>query len=159
MKLIQTVSADSSCINAEKHIFRFIKDIQDFMQFRNTPDSELKDNKVAEIKLFLQKNYHQQWTVNELASQVGLSRSHFTREFVKYTGISPHEYQIQLRLQRAKQLLQAGNDPVDTAYESGFCDQSHLNRWLKRVFYVTPKQFYIRSTSVQDKHNRSRLNC
>jgi AraC family transcriptional regulator len=60
--------------------------------------------------------------------------------FKQSTGLTPHQYVIQCRVERAKQLLLQGELTIaDIAYRVGFANQSHLNRHFKRLFGVTPK--------------------
>ncbi len=53
----------------------------------------------------------------------------------------PHTYQLQLRMARARRLLQRGMEPGDVAAQLGFTDQSHLTRHFKRLFRLTPGQY------------------
>jgi AraC family transcriptional regulator len=59
------------------------------------------------------------------------------------TGLPPHQYVIARRVERARQLLQAGTDlPLaEVAVEVGFSDQSQLSRHFKRLVGATPRQF------------------
>ena len=79
----------------------------------------------------------------ELASEVGLSQSHFASLFHLSTGLSPHQYIVQRRVERAQSLLTSTKCSIDEiATVVGFYDQSHLTRQMRRVLGVTPK--YIR---------------
>src|SRR5712692_5131943 len=79
----------------------------------------------------------------ELAFEVGLSPSHFASLFRKTTGLSPHHYVIQRRLEQAQQLLKSTRLSIgEIASAVGFYDQSHLVRHMRRVMGVTPT--YIR---------------
>ncbi|WP_082236580.1 AraC family transcriptional regulator [Pseudomonas sp. WCS374] len=67
--------------------------------------------------------------VEEVAEACKLSRSHFSRAFKVNTGVSPSEWLINARLERAKELLLSGTTAVsDVALACGFCDQSHFTR-------------------------------
>ena len=61
-----------------------------------------------------------------------------TREAV---GMTPHAYQTQVRVRRAKSLLQAGLPITLAAAEAGFYDQAHLNRHFKRIVGLTPGRY------------------
>ncbi|MNG37101.1 HTH-type transcriptional activator RhaR [compost metagenome] len=61
--------------------------------------------------------------------------------FKKSVGISPHSYQIQVRVAHAQRLLRAGVGIADAAIACGFFDQSHLNRAFKKVVGLTPGSF------------------
>ncbi len=78
----------------------------------------------------------------DLAAEAGLSPFHLLRQFRARFGLPPHAYQRQIRIDRAKALLRQGVPPAEVAHLVGFADQSHLTRWFKRTFGVTPVQFH-----------------
>jgi AraC family transcriptional regulator len=82
-------------------------------------------------------------TLEQLAAVARLSPYHFARQFKIATGLPPHQYVIQRRVERAKQLLQAATDlPLaEVALHAGFSDQSVLCLHFKRLVGVTPRQF------------------
>jgi AraC-like DNA-binding protein len=55
------------------------------------------------------------------------------RRFKSEVGLPPHTYQIALRLQLARRLIERGTRPADAAAEAGFTDQSHLHRHFRRM--------------------------
>jgi len=78
----------------------------------------------------------------ELAAIAQLSVFHFCRSFKRSTGFTPHQYVIQQRVERAKQLLKDGKMGIsEVAIACGFTHQSHLNRHFKRLTGVPPKKF------------------
>jgi len=75
--------------------------------------------------------------VAALASIVGRSPYHFSRVFSRSFGISPHRYVVHLRLRRAIELIRDGRASLaEIAARTGFADQSHLSRWVRRVHGV-----------------------
>jgi AraC family transcriptional regulator len=81
--------------------------------------------------------------LTELASEVGLSQSHFASLFRMSTGLPPHRYVLQRRVERAQALLRSTALSIEEiAIDVGFYDQSHLTRQMRRTLGVTPK--YIR---------------
>lgn len=82
-------------------------------------------------------------TLAQLAAVVRLNPYHFARQFKAATGLPPHQYVILRRVERAKQLLQAGTDLslAEVALRAGFSDQSQFSRHFKRFVGVTPGQF------------------
>jgi len=84
----------------------------------------------------------------ELAGMTGLSQFALLRAFRRETGLPPHAYLNQLRVRRARQLLDDGLAPADVAVATGFADQAHLTRHFKRVVGVPPAA-YQRERFVQ----------
>ncbi len=102
---------------------------------------------VARAVDYLQAHYDENPSLERLSEIAGLSRFHFLRVFSRRMGLPPHAYLTQLRVGRAKDLIGRGNAIADVALETGFSDQSHLNRHFKRIVGVTPGTY---SNSVQD---------
>ncbi|WP_158746929.1 AraC family transcriptional regulator [Acidisphaera sp. L21] len=74
-----------------------------------------------------------------LAEACGLSPSHFARAFRQSTGLPPHRWLLNRRVDRAKELmLTTGMSLPDLAAACGFSDQSHLSRVFERVVGVPP---------------------
>lgn len=80
-------------------------------------------------------------TLAELAARAGLSRYQFLRAFTRLTGLPPHAYLLQRRVQRARQLVRGGLPLAEAAAASGFADQSHMTRCFARSFGLTPGAF------------------
>ncbi|MBK4783128.1 MAG: AraC family transcriptional regulator [Pantoea sp. Pent] len=92
-------------------------------------------NNVIEV---LQQAERQPWALSELASLSGMSRYQLIRAFRSATGMTPHAYQLNLRINKARHWLQSGRDITDIAYRLGFADQSHFQRVFKAHTGVTP---------------------
>jgi AraC family transcriptional regulator len=82
-------------------------------------------------------------SLDEMAAVARLSPYHFARQFKAATGLPPHQYVIMRRVERAKDLLQAGTDLAlaQVAARAGFSDQSQFSHHFKRLVGVTPGQF------------------
>lgn len=94
---------------------------------------------------YINDRLEQKLGLEELATIVGFSQYHFARAFKQSTGLSPHQYVIRQRVERAKQLLQKGKmDIGQVAIVCGFTHQSHLHRHFKRLIGITPKEFLNR---------------
>lgn len=80
-------------------------------------------------------------TLAAIANVSGLSSYHLIRSFTQAYGQTPHAFQLDQRINRAKQLLKRGNTIVDVAQQLGFADQSHFQRHFKNRHAVTPKVY------------------
>ncbi|MDR7331424.1 AraC family transcriptional regulator [Roseateles asaccharophilus] len=76
-----------------------------------------------------------------LAADAGLSRYQFLRAFTRLTGLPPHAYVLQRRVQRARHLVRTGLPLAEAAAAAGFADQSHMTRCFARNFGLTPGAF------------------
>lgn len=80
-------------------------------------------------------------TLAALAAAAGLSRYQFLRAFTRLTGLPPHAYLLQRRVQLARRLVRQGTGLAEAAAASGFADQSHMTRCFVRSFGLTPGGF------------------
>ncbi|MDI7862157.1 AraC family transcriptional regulator [Rhizobiaceae bacterium n13] len=88
---------------------------------------------------FIEENCLRSIRLEELASLTGLSQSHFSHAFKASTGVAPHQWQMNARLDRAKQLLLGNGMPITTvAVETGFSDQAHFTRVFRKNTGTTP---------------------
>lgn len=77
-------------------------------------------------------------SLSELAALGGVSQFQLLRGFSKMTGLTPHAYLIQRRLQRARKMIAAGTALADAAQAAGFADQSHMTRLFVRTYGMSP---------------------
>jgi AraC family transcriptional regulator len=78
-------------------------------------------------------------TLSQLATECGLSRSHFVRAFRQSTGVPPHRWLQRRRLERAQELLRNGKSPLrEVAQACGFADASHLSRTFTEELGTSP---------------------
>ena len=103
-------------------------------------------NGLSQIKLKLIKDYinehlDQNLKLDDIAAIAQMSPYHFLRLFKQSTGVTPHQYILHCRISQAKCLLQQSELTIaEIAVRTGFCDQSHLTRYFRRMVGVTPKQ-------------------
>lgn len=96
---------------------------------------------VKQVKEVLHARFANELTLESLARMTGLSQGHLLRTFKHEVGVTPHVYQIGLRIDRAKDLLAQEMDIAQVASETGFFDQSHLSHVFRKHVLVTPGQF------------------
>lgn len=102
---------------------------------------------VMQVKDYLESHYAEDISLDDLARITHLSRFHLVRVFSETVGIPPHAYLRQVRVRRAKAQLRLGHTLTEVALSTGFTDQSHLTRWFKRLWGITPGAY---RNSVQD---------
>jgi len=82
-------------------------------------------------------------SLTELAQEVGLSSFYAARLFSRTTGMPPHAWRNQLRLNRAQSLLRQNLSVTEIAMMTGFADQSHFTRHFKKAFGVAPGKWRV----------------
>jgi AraC family transcriptional regulator len=81
-------------------------------------------------------------TLADMAAAAGLTRMHFAAQFRAGTGMRPHDFVLQRRIERAQELLRNSERPlVDVALSVGFQTQAHFNTVFKRFAGGTPHRW------------------
>ena len=83
-----------------------------------------------------------QTDLSEIAHSLNMSPALFSMKFKKITGIPPHEYFTNIKLNEAKKLLKH-NSVTDVAYDLGYDNISHFIRLFSDKFELTPKQYQL----------------
>jgi AraC-like DNA-binding protein len=98
--------------------------------------------RLRRVQEHLAANISEPISLADLARAAGLSRMHFAAQFRAATGCRPHDYLLQQRIERAKQLLAASETPlVQVALSVGFQTQSHFSTVFKRLAGETPARW------------------
>jgi len=91
---------------------------------------------------YIEANLDKNVSLQVLAGIAGLSTSHFARAFRRSEGVSPHDYLVRRRVQRALELLAGTDLPLSAIAQTlGFSDQSHFTRRFRQHFGVTPSSY------------------
>jgi AraC family transcriptional regulator len=109
------------------------------------PDGALPRGRLRAVVEYVEGHLDDGPTLEQMAAVARLSAYHFARQFKQATGLPPYQYVISRRVERAKQLLQAGTrlSLAEVAVDAGFSDQSQFSRHFKRLVGVTPGQFQM----------------
>lgn len=114
-------------LNTDKNLYASIFDFTDPWKI-DIPD-------------FMEKNYMNDLSMEELANYTGRSLSTFKRDFKKYSTLSPREWLIQRRLEAAHELLRNGGRKVsEICFEVGFKNLSHFSKVYKEMYGVPPTE-------------------
>lgn len=89
----------------------------------------------------LGQHYVEPVCLSSLAAVACVSKFHLVRLFTATLGVTPHRYQVMLRLSGAKAMLRQGARITEAAHGVGFSDNSHLNRSFRSVLGMTPTQY------------------
>ena len=133
----------ASHLECESRLLGFMHAVLTHMSDTPPPEQKLGDEHraVSLVKEVIHTHLEQKVQLDELASLTELSKFHVIRVFQRDVGLSPHEYQTNLRITKAKGLLAQGVEIVDVALDVGFSDQSHFSRTFKQYTLSTPGLF------------------
>jgi AraC family transcriptional regulator len=104
----------------------------------------LSDRQLLQIADYVHEHLAQEIRISELAELTRMSHFHFSRLFKQAIGVSPHQYVIEQRVERAKQLLKQTQLPImEIAVQCGFSSHSHLGKWFRQCTGLSPKDYRV----------------
>lgn len=104
--------------------------------------NSLRDFYIKEAFSFIEQNFQNDISVEEIAASCGLNRSYFGKIFHENTGKSPQEFLISYRMTKATELLKlTGLSIADIGNAVGYPNQLHFSRAFKNVYGVSPRQW------------------
>jgi AraC family transcriptional regulator len=90
----------------------------------------------------MQSSIHADTDLQTLAAEAGYSQAHFLRMFRAATGTTPHQYLLDLKLEKVKELLATRKIPlIEIAAACGFSSHSHLSTVFRKRFGATPSRY------------------
>jgi AraC-like DNA-binding protein len=102
----------------------------------------LRDPIVGRAIALLHSRHREPWTAEQLAGEVGLSRSAFAERFTSLIGQPPMQYLALWRMQLAAQQLRESGAPIaKIAFNVGYESEAAFNRAFKRQFGIPPARF------------------
>jgi AraC-like DNA-binding protein len=96
---------------------------------------------VARVREHLRAHVAESISLDELAAVAELSKYYLLRAFRSAHGVTPHAYQMQLRLAYAWRMIVDGRPLSRATYDAGFADQSHLTRRFASTFGISPARY------------------
>src|SRR5574344_1576639 len=128
-----------SLIEKEENLYLFCLA---FFSFEQREQNYKEESTLAmNIKKYLDESYLEEFILDELALKFDLTVVHLIRVFKKEFGLPIHSYILNKKVHLAKELLTSNISISQIAQNSGFFDQSHLNRSFKRIFQITTKEY------------------
>ncbi len=112
--------------------------VQYLNELRIKKNSEVINNAINYVLI----NYMKNITLGEVASAVGLNATYLSRKFKEETGIGFIDYLNQVRIGKAKELLEEGSMPIcEVAILSGYSNDTYFSRIFKGMEGISPKQY------------------
>ena len=87
---------------------------------------------------FMEEHFADRIYLEQICRYTGLSKSTLLRTFTKSKGVTPYSYLENIRIGKAKKLLEQGVPPIEAAMQTGFSDQSHFTNYFNRFIGLSP---------------------
>ncbi|AZA77500.1 AraC family transcriptional regulator [Chryseobacterium sp. G0186] len=112
-------------------------------QARSLVEKNMVKNKsrIGFVVDYIKRNLHQKLSIDSIAKLAYVSKSNFFKMFRDELGVSPNDFILQERINRAKELLAGQNSIKETAFQTGFSDTNYFTRVFKQLVGVTPKSY------------------
>jgi len=132
-----------------EHVLKLFSNyfIRHYSNYRDLKDDKKKSSIIDQkemtiINEYIDENISLSITIEDLANELLVSKFHFLNEFKKYTGYTPYQHILNVRITRAKKMLMDPEIKITTiAHELGFSDSSHFSRTFKKSTGYSPKSF------------------
>jgi AraC family transcriptional regulator len=108
------------------------------------PPGKLSSQQLKQVIEYVHEHLSEDLSLVDLAEQMNLSAFYFAHLFKNSLSLSPHQYLLQNRVERAKKLIAIAGKPnlTDIGLQVGFYDQAHFTKAFKRVVGIPPKRFF-----------------
>lgn len=91
---------------------------------------------------YIVKHYSEKIKIDDIAEHIGITRSHLTASFKKFMGMSPQEFLVNTRMERAAVLLRETAEPINAvAAQCGYEDSMSFSKVFKQKYLVSPKLY------------------
>jgi AraC-like DNA-binding protein len=135
----------------QTHMDNLLSQITHHSCWRKKAPSQVRSAPIAQrARDYLYAHIGDNIGLSDLAREVGTDRFTLTRCFKREFHLAPHAWFIQMRLTKARRSLAKGMSPADVAMELGFADQSHLGRWFRRAYQLSPARYQRLCTNLPD---------
>lgn len=124
---------------------------------KNEKENGKKIHRLQEILSYVQKNYQDNITLEDLSRHIGLCKNECCRFFKQYMDMTIMEYVLMLRIQNSLPLLEIGKSVTEASVLVGFSSPAYFGQIFKRYMKITPKEFQKRKRNIPEsdrKRNR-----
>ncbi|WML37341.1 AraC family transcriptional regulator [Clostridium sp. OS1-26] len=109
----------------------------------NTRNSDIKyDENIDNILNYINTNLNSDLSLDKLSDKFFMSKYYLMHKFKKYTGYTIYNYIMQKRIIMANNLIKGGKPITEACFECGFGDYSSFLKAFKKIFGISPKQYY-----------------
>ena len=95
-------------------------------------------DRIAEVRRFIRVKMKGNISASDIAEKFNYERSYLHRLFKEKYGVTVKQYMTSVRMSRAKRLLESGKSVVETAYETGYCNEFNFSKAFKQFYGVCP---------------------
>ena len=142
---------DQSPFHLIGHLYLFIDSlVRSSTSTQISKGNSLRDFYIKEAFSYIEQNFQNDISVEDIAACCGLNRSYFGKIFHENTGKSPQEFLISYRMTKAAELLKLTQLSIaDIGNAVGYPNQLHFSRAFKNIYGVSPRQWRNENASAR----------
>jgi AraC-like DNA-binding protein len=141
ISLCEYLFLEDSSLDKEDALIKFF--IKFFSLYLEEKEEKLIDERYELILSYLNENYKENITLDELSTKFELNPFYIIRLFKSKLSLTPRSYLLNIKINKAKEYLKNGHSIIDTALECGFFDQSHFHKNFLKIVATTPKEYQL----------------
>ena len=141
LNLCEYLFSQNSYLDKEDELIKFL--MKFFSLYIEQDTDEVVESKFEEIVAYLDENYTENISLDELSQMFDLNSFYIIRLFKSQMNLTPRSYLLNVKINRAKEFLKKGYSIVDTALECGFFDQSHFHKNFVKIVATTPNEYRL----------------
>jgi len=137
--LCQNILGDDFYVKKEEELIEFLSNLM--LENYDKKSIVSKNVLFCEIKNYIDKNRDLNMSLEEISNEFLITPFHLIRIFKKELQLTPYQYILNQKVNLAKELLSQNISISEVAISTGFNDQSHLYKYFKQVFSISPKEY------------------
>lgn len=117
-------------------------------------ENAARTDEIDRVCAFLEQHYAEQISLEHICRCANMSKSALLRAFTKSKGVTPYNYLQNIRISKAKKLLEKGIPPAEAALQTGYYDQSHFTNYFSRFIGLSPgayREIFSGKNDAEDK--------
>jgi AraC-like DNA-binding protein len=137
--LCENLFLDDICIKKEELLIEYLSKLM--IENCNQSLIQPKNILACDIKSYIDRNINSNLTLEEISNQFLITPFHLIRIFKKELNLTPYQYILNQKINLAKELLSKDMTISEIALSVGFNDQSHLYKYFKQIFSISPREY------------------
>jgi len=139
INLCELFFSDEFSLTKEESLIEFMSKL--YTKYLDFKILSINPNKLDVVITYMKNHIKENISLEKLSNKFDINKYHLTRLFKKELGLNAHAYFLNLKINKAKELLKQDMSIVDTALELGFVDQSHFHRHFLNIVAATPRDY------------------
>ncbi len=139
ISLCKLLFSDALSLKKEEVLFEFISKL--ILEHCEEQEVLPQDLLFCDIKKYIDINKENTLSLEQIAKQFLITPFHLIRVFKQKLKLTPHQYILSQKIEYAKELLSTDISISAVALAAGFTDQSHLYKYFKQIYSITPNEY------------------